>query len=165
MLQLPCFYFWGPIHLVCHVHQLTNDVSLHKVNAVCFQCLTVRSRNYFDWRFHSSLSFVNRNSPKRYIEAQVSPWQIDRNSLTDSLPHTQIMLISRSHCVSLSLTPPNIVIQYLCSKVWAKVNKVPSKTSHFPTLSADNHGLEHSRIPAISISFSGTGKLRVYPAK
>ena len=97
MLQIPCFYFWGPIHLVCHVHQLTNDVSLHKVDVVCFQCLTLRSRNYFDWRFHSSLSFLTRNSPKWYIESQVSPWRIHSSRLTDSLPHSQIMLIISTH--------------------------------------------------------------------
>lgn len=62
-------------------------------------------------------------------------------------------------------------IWYLCPIVWAKVNRVPSKTSHFPSHLLTTRGPKHTESPvpapspSCSRSDSGRGKFHVCSAK
>lgn len=50
--------------------------------------------------------------------------------------------------------PASSNIQYLCPKVWAKVNKVSSKTSHFPSHLLTTRGQKHTDNPHPSLFLS-----------
>lgn len=80
-------------------------------------------------------------------------------------------MLAISHCLSFSLTLHRQILSTCARKVWAKVNKVPSKTFHFPCHLLTTRVPKHTPPPSpnfslISLSFSSRRKhVFIYAAK